>query len=70
MENMHEEISEIKQMLTDIHVVVVGSVHDRESGLLERVKKLEKKGDSFSRIFWLVVGGGSVICFLIKLLLK
>lgn len=58
--NTDQEVAEIKQMVKDIHHVVIGSEHDKDSGLLKRVKDLESDVEGLqkfnNKLVWVAIG--------------
>jgi hypothetical protein len=71
-----KDMQELKKMVSEIYYVVVGSEHDKETGLIERVKTLEVEQDKqknfINRITWICVGmgmpaGWGVVEIIIKL---
>lgn len=54
------QIAEMNRMITQIYHVVIGSEHDKEIGLLKRVKDLEDETDKLNKFIdrtkWVVVG--------------
>ena len=58
-----KDMQELKKMISEIYYVVVGSEHDKDNGLIERVKCLEieqeKQKNFINRIIWFVVGMGA-----------
>jgi hypothetical protein len=57
---LEKQMSEIKGMVMDIHRVVLGSEHEKDLGLLSRVKELEQKVDklenTMKKIKWIAIG--------------
>lgn len=73
------KIENMAMMIREIHHVVIGSEHDKESGLLERVRHLEStteyQGKVINNAKWLIIGlsapaSWGVIQFLINIIIK
>lgn len=73
------KIENMATMIREIHHVVIGSEHDKNSGLLERVRRLESKTDNQDKLInkakWLIIGMSApaswgIIQFLINIIIK
>jgi len=60
MEYDKDELRQIKKMLTEIHHVVIGGEHEKETGLLSRVQELEEQVNDnksfFNKVKWFCFG--------------
>lgn len=56
------QINEIMHKINEIHRLIVGSEHDKDTGLLSRVKDLESRVDSIQDTIvkskWFLIGVG------------
>lgn len=59
---LEQKIDEMKIMVNDIHNVVLGPEHEKDNGLLSRVRDLETKFEKQSmfqkKLMWVAIGMG------------
>lgn len=65
-----QKINELASDVKDIKDAILGGGTHKDKGVLDRLTKTETRISTLERVFWVALGGGSVIVFLLNVIIK
>ena len=64
------DLIELRSDVKDIKDALLGGGTHKDKGILDRLTKTETRISTLERVFWLALGGGSVIVFVLNVIIK